>query len=340
MECEFESAERSGEEATDLEKSTRRANSSGDNRGGNSMQVSFKDKLTGFIPRAYAKAFGFQAELEEGANSNNEMDDLVDGLVTVKMSKSTKVRIRRQWANTLIIKVFGRSVGYHFLYARNMSLWKPHGKMDCVDLEKDYFLIRFEAREDNERVQVGGPWFIGEHFLTIRAWEPNFRPSSANVSTAALWVRLPELPIEYYDKEALTDIGRAIRLVLKVDSNTAREARGRYARICVQVDLEKPLIRSVIIGGEIQQVVYEGVSSLCFSYGRVGHGKLDCKHTVQAPISIPNQSPTKDDEVQRLSLPKEDPYGPWTIVTRKKKNRLKPKRQDVRGPTGGTSAKS
>lgn len=77
----------------------------------------------------------------------------------------------------------------------------------------------------------------------MRVWEPNFKPSSANVSTVALWVRLPELPIEYYDKEALTDIGRAIGSVLRVDSNTAREARGRYARICVQVDLGKPLIR-------------------------------------------------------------------------------------------------
>lgn len=144
----------------------------------------------------------------------------------------------------------------------------------------------------------------------MRVWEPNFKPSSANVSTVALWVRLPELPIEYYDKEALTDIGRAIGSVLRVDSNTAREARGRYARICVQVDLGKPLIRSVIIGGEIQQVVYEGVSSLCFSCGRVGHRKLDCKYIVQAPISIPNQAPTKENEVQRLSLPEEDPYGP------------------------------
>lgn len=157
MECEFESAERSGEEVAKLEKSTRRANANSDNRGGNSMQVSFKDKLTGFIPGAYAEAFGFLADLEEGANSDNEMDDLVDGLVAVKMSRSTKVRIRRQWANALIIKVFGRSMAYHFFHARIMSLWKPHGKMDGVDLEKDYFLIKFEAREDYERVLVGRP---------------------------------------------------------------------------------------------------------------------------------------------------------------------------------------
>lgn len=157
MECEFESAERSGEEVAKLEKSTRRANASSDNRGGNSMQVSFKDKLTRFIPGAYAEAFVFQVDLEEGANSDNEMDDLVDGLVAVKMSRSTKVRIRRQWAYALIIKVFGRSMAYHFFHARIMSLWKPHGKMDGVDLEKDYFLIRFEAREDYERVLVGRP---------------------------------------------------------------------------------------------------------------------------------------------------------------------------------------
>uniref|UniRef100_A0A2N9HM73 RNase H type-1 domain-containing protein n=1 Tax=Fagus sylvatica TaxID=28930 RepID=A0A2N9HM73_FAGSY len=67
----------------------------------------------------------------------------------------------------------------------------------------------------------GGPWFIGEHFLSLRPWVPDFRPSEASVNTVAVWVRLPELPVEYYDKESLLLIGHALGPVLRVDFNTA-----------------------------------------------------------------------------------------------------------------------
>lgn len=40
-----------------------------------------------------------------------------------------------------------------------------------------------------------------------------------------------------YDAYVLWEIGNAIRLVLKVDVNTTSGARGRYARICVQIGL-------------------------------------------------------------------------------------------------------
>lgn len=97
--------------------------------------------------------------------------------------------------------------------------------MDCVDLEKEFFLIRFEKKEDYDRVLKGG--FIGEHFLFVKAWEPRFRPSTNCVSSIAVWVRLLELPIEYYDNEILTEIGSTIGPVLRIDSNTTMEARGR-----------------------------------------------------------------------------------------------------------------
>lgn len=103
--------------------------------------------------------------------------------------------------------------------------------MDCVDLEKEFFLIRFEMKEDYDRVLKGR--FIGEHFLSIKVWEPRFRPSTTCLSSVAMWVRLPKLPIEYYDNEILAEIGSTIGSVLRIDSNTVMEARGRFARICV-----------------------------------------------------------------------------------------------------------
>ena len=64
----------------------------------------------------------------------------------------------------------------------------------------------------------------------------------------AVWVHLNGLPIEYYEVGVLREIGQALGNVLRVDTHTATEARGRYARICVQVDIGEPFVTSVSIG--------------------------------------------------------------------------------------------
>ena len=63
--------------------------------------------------------------------------------------------------HALIVKVFGRTVGFHFLHSRVISLWMLARWLDCVNLGRDYFLMRFGLVEDYENVIKGGPWFIG-----------------------------------------------------------------------------------------------------------------------------------------------------------------------------------
>lgn len=107
---------------------------------------------------------------------------------------------------------------------------------------------------------------------------PNFNPATINCSSVAVWARLPNLPIEYYGPLALTEIGRAIEPVLQVDTHTSLESRGWFARICVQVNLDSPLTRTIVIGKHSQHVLYEGLSTLCFSCGRIGHRKEACPY--------------------------------------------------------------
>lgn len=93
-------------------------------------------------------------------------------------------------------------------------------------------------------------------------------------------MRLDELPIEHYDVYVLWEIGNAIGPVLKVDVNTAIGARGMYVRICVKIDVSKLLIKTVLVGDLMQDVVYEGIGALCFGCGRVGHKREGCPYVV------------------------------------------------------------
>ncbi|XP_050261258.1 uncharacterized protein LOC126706038 [Quercus robur] len=249
MEPEFQQAnQRSSEEDAELEKSVRKDKEKVVEP--NQSQVSYKDRLVGDIPGAYAQAFRFDKEEEakEEAESDTELDDLVEGMVDVKLSKETKARIRAPWTKALIVKVYGKTVGYSYLTFKINTLWKPVAKMVCVDLGKDFFLIKFSDKSDYDKVLQGGPWFVGEHFLAIKPWEPYFKASKASFSSVALWIRFLELLIEFYDPMVLIEIGSAIGPVLRIDSYTASGSRASFARLCVQIDLSKPLVNLVRMG--------------------------------------------------------------------------------------------
>lgn len=280
---------------------------------------SYKAKLTGEIPGAYEKAFRFEDDLDMTNDSDDESPDLEAGIASLNLSGAKKASIRALWSNALIVKVIGKTVGYHFLTLRIMSIWKPCGRLECIDLEQDFFLIHFSSKEDFDRVLKEGPWFVGGHFLSIRKWEPNFKPSTASVSSVAVWVRFPKLPIEYYEPTVLRDLGQIIGPVLRIDTRTASESRGRYARICVQVNFANPLIKIIKIGGVKQPVQYEGINLLCFSCGRVGHKMESCHYTVKATEKVGEDGINSADTpvVDRFS-PSEETFGPWVLVTRKK----------------------
>nr|POF01449.1 uncharacterized protein CFP56_35727 [Quercus suber] len=250
-------------------------------QGSWSRAISFKDKLVGEIPGAFTQAFNFGDCMEDDEESDKEVEVLYEGLAAVKFSKEFKQHIRTPWSKAIIVKVFGRTVGFSFLHSRLLSMWKPTGRLDCVGLGLGFFLVRLSLKEDYENILRKGPWFIGEHFLSIRPWEANFRPASASVSSIAVWIRLNELPIEYYNVEALLQIGKSVGNVLRIDTHTAFEAKGRFARLCVHIDIDKPLITTILIGKFEQPVCYEGVQKLCFSCGRMGHRRENCLYTIR-----------------------------------------------------------
>ena len=98
--------------------------------------------------------------MDTEAESNDEFLELRLDKMVVRFSESMKMKIRAPWANALIVKVFIKTVCYHFLHFRILSLWKPTWKMVCVDLGNDFFLIKFQLKEDHAKVLREGPWFI------------------------------------------------------------------------------------------------------------------------------------------------------------------------------------
>ncbi|CAN1837345.1 hypothetical protein LINPERHAP1_LOCUS35067 [Linum perenne] len=57
---------------------------------------------------------------------------------------------------------------------------------------------------------------------------------------------------------------------------TADGERAKYARVCVEIDLDKPLLGRYDIDGIIYKIVYESLETICVSCGHYGHLEQDC----------------------------------------------------------------
>lgn len=95
---------------------------------------------------------------------------------------------------------------------------------------------------------MNGPWFVGKQYLHVQAWEADFHSHIAKISTTAIWICLEQLHIKYYHPEFLKHVGNKLGKLLKVDAITRAAIRGRYAQMCVQINIANPLLKRVKIG--------------------------------------------------------------------------------------------
>ncbi|XP_019242607.1 PREDICTED: uncharacterized protein LOC109222745, partial [Nicotiana attenuata] len=160
-----------------------------------------------------------------GFDTSNETENNFDSDNFIPITSEDKERIYKNWENALIIKIFGRRVTYQFLQQKIHAIWRPTEHLPLIDLGYDYYLIKFTRSENYDKALHGGPWFIGNQFLTVRKWEPRFIASTTSLTFSAVWARLPELPAEFYDYEILHKIGNKLGKLLRIDACTTSTTR-------------------------------------------------------------------------------------------------------------------
>ncbi|KAL4282935.1 hypothetical protein GQ457_16G012150 [Hibiscus cannabinus] len=152
-------------------------------------QASYKDMVTGSSDVHFAEEL---LPLDDDDIDLLEDDVSIvesEGIHFIVFSDRVQSLALKSMDYTLVVKVLGRRVGYNVLQNRIYSIWK------LIDIENDYFLVKFSARTDYIRVMSDGPWMIFGHYLTVEPWSMDFNPHQTKPCRILAWVRLPGLPI-------------------------------------------------------------------------------------------------------------------------------------------------
>lgn len=163
--------------------------------------------------------------------------------------------------------------------------WKLKGRVEVSTLLRGFFSFAFSCVEDVPMILCGGPWVVGRSTLTLKKWVPNMDMSDAFFKIALVWVRLPELPLEYWHEDIFKGIARFFGELLSIDPMTTARKIMVYARLCVGVSRSKDLPSSVDLVSKMsllsQAIEYESLPFVCFLCKKVGHWEKKCPQNIK-----------------------------------------------------------
>ncbi|CAN1189178.1 hypothetical protein LINPERHAP2_LOCUS39739 [Linum perenne] len=246
-----------------------------------------------------------------------EDDEVNPRCPRVYFSESDIKSFYRSWSKALVVRVLESSFSFGAVKRRLEALWARQGNIQVSDISNTFYLVRFANPEDYKCAAFGGPWKIFDYYFSVARWTPDFNEEEP-LKTILRWVRLPKLPIHFFNNLAVTRIGNYIGKTVRLDLATTEGARARYARVCVEVDLTKPLLGKYMIKDRTFFVEYESLENICVTCGFYDHKADRC-----TPDQAPDQ-PTAQAEENVSNEPDLEPnrtsdVGDWMVVQQRGK---------------------
>jgi hypothetical protein len=246
---------------------------------------SFRDKLLGSSQEIPTR------ERENMIEKNLVRIELEDGnrlLPKVYLEPTVFQELCTPWKDALVVKLLGKTLGYNTMRDRLHRIWKLQGGFEIMDNDNGFYMVKFDQAADKEKVVTGGPWLIYDHCLAVTHWSPEFASPNAKVERTVVWVRFPGLNLVYYDESFLLAMASAIGRPVKVDTNTLKVERGKFARVCVEIDLTLPVVGKIWVNGHWYKIQYEGLHLICTNCGCYGHLGRNC---TTPPRTAPPEKP-------------------------------------------------
>ncbi|GLJ20083.1 hypothetical protein SUGI_0364500 [Cryptomeria japonica] len=147
-------------------------------------------------------------------------------------------------------------------------------------LTNGFFLIIAGSVEEKTALMESGSFLMSGVGFYIRDWTPNFDPRQANLEEIPMWIRLYNLPHEYWKEEIFKSVGEKIGRFIKSNEAVDKLSSCMYARIYVMWKTHLGLPKVVEMrspkGVWRQDIEIEEIIVKCKICKEWGHEDRDC----------------------------------------------------------------
>ncbi|XP_042484234.1 uncharacterized protein LOC122064552 [Macadamia integrifolia] len=131
------------------------------------------------------------------------------------------------------------------------------------------------------------PVKVGAQLLRFQRWCPDFSIHEKPVKKNLVWVRFPDLPLEYWHEKVLLKMAKAAGRPVALDHHTKTLMYGNSARVLVEMDAGSARPEEIQVERQQpgtanlfwfeQKVLYKDSMGQCGFCKKVGHVLSDCK---------------------------------------------------------------
>jgi len=116
-----------------------------------------------------------------------------------------------------------------------------------VELGRDWVLIRFANNQDRDLVFEQRPWYVSGLNFVLIPWASFFDPYNTQITRVDQWLRIPRLPWEFWEPYYLAELLKSVGPIVRIDQNTLLRLKGKFARVCVNIEVSKALSGSTTV---------------------------------------------------------------------------------------------
>ncbi|XP_042497583.1 uncharacterized protein LOC122076338 [Macadamia integrifolia] len=236
--------------------------------------------------RSYARAVGLASWLA----IDSLPEPIQAGNITRIVIPQNDYEAKRQnFRFALIGRVNFRLLSLDDLRQEARDNWKLSQGVVMHPLGKGYVIFQFRCEGDKAAIWRRTPLRVRGQLIRLQHWRLDFNIHEKNSFTKLMWVRFPDLPLEYWHDNVLLSIAKGVGRPVTLDNHTRQGILGYFARVLVEVDSSEAATRveevqverfepgTTKIFGFRQRVIYEDNCAKCGFCKRMGHQVNNCR---------------------------------------------------------------
>nr|KAJ0219421.1 hypothetical protein LSAT_V11C300156720 [Lactuca sativa] len=146
----------------------------------------------------------------------------------------------------------GKKLAFPTVNHFSFKMWKIFGLKDIMVNDEGFFFFKFDSKEGMMSVLEGGPWLINNVPMFVQRWRPGLVLSKPQINSVSVWVKVFNVPLEYWNSKGVTLIANEIGKPIAMDKITQKmcnEHWGRQAfmRFLVEMSAESEWMKELSV---------------------------------------------------------------------------------------------